>query len=159
MCWRIILSGCDLGGGGSRELRDKDKTSKGKNRRREGKIIELYNLEKMNRTIPLAMSPKMPMIETIKPMTTNTFDGKFSMRISCSLVQNGSSPSRSSSSSTSAMLMAVVVAVSNKVESLLLLGSMPITLRCVEFFQSVWFDNRRCVVAYRLLGFIPVCVV
>lgn len=60
------------------------------------KIIELY-LEKMKRTIPLATSPKMPMIETINPMTTNAFAGKFSMRISCSWLQNGSSSSPSSS--------------------------------------------------------------
>lgn len=81
-------------GGQHEQLREiRTKLQRGKIiARREEKIIELY-LEKMNRTIPLAMRPKMPMIETIKPMTTNTFDGKFSMRISCSLVQNGSSPS------------------------------------------------------------------
>ena len=54
---------------------------------------EMFYLENMKRTVPLATSPTSPITDTMRPMMRNALGGKCFITINCSLVQNGSSSS------------------------------------------------------------------
>nr|CAH0099537.1 unnamed protein product [Daphnia galeata] len=88
------------------------------------------NLHEEKRTVPLAASPKMPIVETINPIIRKAFGEKRFKSSSCSFVQNGSSLEVDS---TSESLRSISIAISTS-------SSAPlITTSLLKFIRSSMF--------------------
>ncbi len=85
----------------------------------------------MKRTVPLAVSPKMPIVETINPIIRKAFGEKRFKSSSCSFVQNGSSLEVDS---TSESLRSISIAISTSSSSAPL-----ITTSLLKLIRSTMF--------------------
>ena len=100
----------------------------------------------MKRTVPLAASPKMPIVETINPIIRKAFGEKRFKSSSCSFVQNGSSLEVDS---TNESLRSISIAISTS-------SSAPlITTSLLKFNRSSMFV-RDTQVLYEGVSFLKI---